>query len=221
MQRKTAGAAAPAQSTLQRVNDELLDVQRIMGKNIEQVLDRGENLDGVLTHFLLPSVIFARHYCAVQPWSRGSRACVCVCGVVWCGVVWCGVVWCGVVWCGVVCVCVCVCVWCVCVCVCACAVVCVCVCVCVLCSWTVLCVVRTLSSDACACELTYMHRTTPNVCMPALGSRAAVLKNSSSKYLKDAKQLSWEVMVRKYAPAAVVSFIVLFLFYMRFGLIFI
>jgi hypothetical protein len=192
MQRKTAGAAAPAQSTLQRVNDELLDVQRIMGKNIEQVLDRGENLDGVLTHFLLPSVIFARHYCAVQPWSRGSRACVCVCGVVWCGVVWCGVVWCGV-----------------------------CVCVCVLCSWTVLCVVRTLSSDACACELTYMHRTTPNVCMPALGSRAAVLKNSSSKYLKDAKQLSWEVMVRKYAPAAVVSFIVLFLFYMRFGLIFI
>ena len=55
----------------------------------------------------------------------------------------------------------------------------------------------------------------------ALGSRAAVLKNSSSKYLKDAKQLSWEVMVRKYAPAAVVSFIVLFLFYLRFGLIFI
>ena len=48
-----------------------------------------------------------------------------------------------------------------------------------------------------------------------------MLKNTSSKYLKDAKQLSWEVMVRKYAPAAVVSFIVLFLFYMRFGLIFI
>ena len=45
MQRKTGGGA-PAQSTLQRVNDELLDVQRIMGKNIEQVLDRGETLDG-------------------------------------------------------------------------------------------------------------------------------------------------------------------------------
>lgn len=49
MKRKTTGAGAPAQSTLQRVNDELLDVQRIMGKNIEQVLDRGENLDGALT----------------------------------------------------------------------------------------------------------------------------------------------------------------------------
>lgn len=45
MQRKTGGGA-PAQSTLQRVNEELLDVQRIMGKNIEQVLDRGETLDG-------------------------------------------------------------------------------------------------------------------------------------------------------------------------------
>ena len=44
MQRKTAGGGS--QSTLQRVNNELLDVHRIMGKNIEQVLNRGENLDG-------------------------------------------------------------------------------------------------------------------------------------------------------------------------------
>eukprot|EP00038_Savillea_parva_P004066 m.133708 g.133708 ORF g.133708 m.133708 type:complete len:267 (+) comp11361_c0_seq1:198-998(+) len=57
--------------------------------------------------------------------------------------------------------------------------------------------------------------------LDALGSRAAILKNTSSKYLKDAKQLSWDVMVRKYAPAAAVSFVVLFMFYLRFGLIFI
>lgn len=55
----------------------------------------------------------------------------------------------------------------------------------------------------------------------ALGSRAAMLKNSSAKYLKDTKQLSWDVMVRKYAPAAAVSLVVLVMFYLRFGLIFI
>jgi hypothetical protein len=40
-----AKTAQGSQSTLQMVNTELLDVHRIMGKNIEQVLDRGENLD--------------------------------------------------------------------------------------------------------------------------------------------------------------------------------
>eukprot|EP00037_Helgoeca_nana_P019753 m.193659 g.193659 ORF g.193659 m.193659 type:complete len:271 (-) comp24988_c0_seq1:1949-2761(-) len=93
-----AKTAQGSQSTLQMVNTELLDVHRIMGKNIEQVLDRGENLD-------------------------------------------------------------------------------------------------------------------------SLGNRAAMLKNSSGKYLKDAKQLSWDVMVRKYAPVAVVSLVALGLFYLRFGLI--
>eukprot|EP00035_Acanthoeca_spectabilis_P012572 m.226289 g.226289 ORF g.226289 m.226289 type:complete len:270 (-) comp15656_c0_seq13:1789-2598(-) len=101
LQRKaTAGKSSGEMSTLQMVNNELSDVHRIMGKNIEQVLDRGENLD-------------------------------------------------------------------------------------------------------------------------ALGSRAAMLKNSSAKYLKDTKQLSWDVMVRKYAPAAAVSLVVLVMFYLRFGLIFI
>ena len=52
-----------------------------------------------------------------------------------------------------------------------------------------------------------------------LGNRAAALKANSSKYLKDAKQLSWDMMVRKYAPVAAVSVLALFLFWMRFGLI--
>mmetsp|Transcript_18110 Transcript_18110/g.47218 ORF Transcript_18110/g.47218 Transcript_18110/m.47218 type:complete len:268 (+) Transcript_18110:230-1033(+) len=98
MMHRRAGGAAKPQSTLQKVNNELSEVHRIMGKNIEQVLDRGENLD-------------------------------------------------------------------------------------------------------------------------VLGTRAAALKNTSSKYLKDAKKLSWDVMVRKYAPAAAVSFIVLVMFYLRFGLL--
>jgi hypothetical protein len=59
----------------------------------------------------------------------------------------------------------------------------------------------------------------PVVPHTALGNRAAMLKNSSGKYLKDAKQLSWDVMVRKYAPVAVVSLVALGLFYLRFGLI--
>lgn len=47
LQRKaTAGKSSGEMSTLQMVNNELSDVHRIMGKNIEQVLDRGENLDG-------------------------------------------------------------------------------------------------------------------------------------------------------------------------------
>eukprot|EP00050_Salpingoeca_kvevrii_P002351 m.191227 g.191227 ORF g.191227 m.191227 type:complete len:236 (-) comp10592_c1_seq1:5948-6655(-) len=50
----------------------------------------------------------------------------------------------------------------------------------------------------------------------SLSSKASNLSANSRMYLKDAKYLSWQAMMRKYGPIAVVAFIVLLFIYIKF-----
>jgi len=85
MMHRRAGGAAKPQSTLQKVNNELSEVHRIMGKNIEQVLDRGENLDGMYLHVeqmdadavACGRLTIPAAACSVRPlssWNTGRRS---------------------------------------------------------------------------------------------------------------------------------------------------
>eukprot|EP00730_Choanoeca_flexa_P018327 TRINITY_DN8903_c0_g1_i2.p2 TRINITY_DN8903_c0_g1~~TRINITY_DN8903_c0_g1_i2.p2 ORF type:complete len:215 (+),score=42.45 TRINITY_DN8903_c0_g1_i2:1754-2398(+) len=54
--------------------------------------------------------------------------------------------------------------------------------------------------------------------LDTLSSKASALRDQSSKYLKDAKQLKWKAMLQKYGPIAATSTIVLVFLYFFFGL---